>query len=131
MSQKKLSRRRFVQVCGVAAAASVSGWSNISAATKAKVVIIGGGAAGTIAAKYLAKLNPGLDISLVEKNKSYHAAFMSNQILSGTWTNDKFNFNYHKLESHGIKIINEEVNDLDLKSNSLMTKSGKKFLLIN
>jgi len=126
MNQKNLSRRRFIQVCGVSAAVGVSSWSNVFAANKAKVVIIGGGAAGTIAAKYLHQLNPALDISLIEKNKNYHAAFMSNQLLSGTWATDKFKFSYQNLKSNGVNLINEEVTGLDSASKTVQTVSGKK-----
>jgi len=125
MNQKNLSRRQFIQLCGIAAAVGVSGWSNVFAANKAKVVIIGGGAAGTITAKYLHQLNPALDISLVEKNNNYHAAFMSNQLLSGTWATDKFNFSYQNLKNNGVNLLNEEVTGLDSAAKTLKTASGK------
>jgi len=125
MNQKNLSRRQFIQFCGISAAVGVSGWSNVFAANKAKVVIIGGGAAGTIAAKYLHQLNPALDISLVEKNNNYQAAFMSNQLLSGTWATDKFNFSYQNLKNNGVNLLNEEVTGLDSAGKTLKTASGK------
>ena len=125
MNQKKLSRRQFIQACGISAVVGVSAWSNVFATNKAKVVIIGGGAAGTIAAKYLQQLNPALDISLVEKNNNYHAAFMSNQLLSATWAPEKFNFSYENLKSTDIKFLNEEVTGLDSSAKTVKTASGK------
>ena len=123
---KNLSRRQFIKICGGVTAASFSTLSTVSlASTKNKVVIVGGGAAGTITARYLLKLNPSLDVSIIEKNKKYASAFMSNQLLSGNWSQDKLSFDYQVLKKLGVKIIYEEVKGLDSAANSVLTVSGK------
>ena len=130
MSKKmkaNITRRQFMQVCGsVTAAGLMSLPINSMAEKKSSVVIIGGGAAGSIAAKYLLKLNPSLNVTIVEKNKNYYSPIMSNQLLSGSWSQDKLSFDYKGLTKLGVKIIHEEVNGLDAASNTLKTVSGKK-----
>ena len=126
-TKTNITRRQFIQVCGsVTAAGLMSLPINSIAAKKSSVVIIGGGAAGSIAAKYLLKLNPSLNVTIIEKNKNYYSPIMSNQLLSGSWTQDKLSFDYQGLTKLGVKIIHEEVSGLDAASNTLKTVSGKK-----
>ena len=51
----KITRRQFLQASGSAFAASGLVFPHIASAAKHKVVVVGGGVGGMIAAKYIAK----------------------------------------------------------------------------
>ena len=64
------SRRQFIKYLGGASALTVAGISSAISVEKKSIVVIGGGAAGCIAAKYIKQINPAIDVTLIEKNKS-------------------------------------------------------------
>ncbi|NDH26935.1 MAG: NAD(P)/FAD-dependent oxidoreductase, partial [Rhodobacteraceae bacterium] len=78
----KLNRRTFM---GTAAAASVSAPSVYAGGHgKPRVVVVGGGAGGATAARYIAKDSKGaIDVTLVEPTRTYYTCFFSNLYLGG------------------------------------------------
>jgi spermidine synthase len=89
VSMTSISRRSFGGLFG----ASALGLAMPSLAFGAvpKVVVIGGGAGGATAARYLAKDSKGaLDVTLVEASKRYYTCFYSNLYIGGLpqiWVN--------------------------------------------
>ena len=73
----KYSRRSFVKGATIAAASlSVP---SLAFGALPRVVVIGGGAGGATAAKYIAKDSKGaIDVTLVEASKRYYTCFFSN-----------------------------------------------------
>ena len=72
-----VSRRRFGGLLG--ASAVTLAMPSIAFGAKPKVVVIGGGAGGATAARYLAKDSKGaIDVTLVEASKRYYTCFFSN-----------------------------------------------------
>jgi sulfide dehydrogenase [flavocytochrome c] flavoprotein chain len=78
-----ISRRRFGLLAG-AGVTTLALPTYLRAQDKARVVIIGGGAGGATAAKYLAKDSKGaLDVTLIEDNDTFTTCFFSNLYLGG------------------------------------------------
>ena len=81
-----ITRRRFGQLAGGSAAVLAAGRfaAPAIAQAKAKVVVIGGGAGGATAAKYIAKDSAGaIEVTLVEPSKQFVTCFHSNLYLGG------------------------------------------------
>ena len=82
-----LSRRDFNKLLLSGVAGSTIGLfgnsGNLFAATSKRVVVIGGGFGGASAAKYLRKLDPTIQVTLVEPKSVYHTCPFSNWVLSG------------------------------------------------
>ena len=78
----KLNRRNFISAsAGIAATMSSP---MVFGASRPKVVVIGGGAGGATAARYIAKDSKGaIDVTLVEPTRSYYTCFFSNLYLGG------------------------------------------------
>ena len=95
------TRRAFL----AAVVAGTAGFYAITSKNKKKVVIIGGGAGGVIAAKYIHKAEPNVDITIVEQNQHYYTCFMSNEVIGGTRTIDSIKYDYNNLKKYGINII--------------------------
>ena len=72
----KFSRRSFVSV--ISATTAALSMPSIAFGARARVVVIGGGAGGATAAKYIAKDSKGaIDVTLVEASKdTIHVFFL-------------------------------------------------------
>lgn len=96
--------------------------NNISA----KVVVVGGGMAGTTAAKYL-KLWGGddLEVTLIEPNSTYYSNIFSNMVVVGEKTLNQIAFNYNTIKSkYNVNVINDLVTEIDPVAKTVTLKQG-------
>lgn len=126
--KQNLTRRTLLKssAAGVAAG-SMMGLSQVAMAANNKVVIVGGGVAGSTAAKSLKRLDPKLDVTLIEANKNYHTCFMSNEVINGDRDIKSITFDYKGLEKHGVKVVFDHVDAIDTAKKQVKTKSGKSY----
>jgi len=101
-----LTRRQFNAILG-AGAVTLSVPHGVRAQSKPKVVVIGGGAAGATAARYVAKDAGGdIDVTLISAEDKYTTCFFSNLYLGDFRTFDSITHSYDKLKSdHGVNLI--------------------------
>ncbi|MGH8123225.1 MAG: FAD-dependent oxidoreductase [Rudaea sp.] len=81
-----MRRRDFLRLTGLAAAGSASRPLRAMPSrksAKARVVIAGGGFAGSACALALRRLDPALDVVLVDPHASYFTCPLSNQVIAG------------------------------------------------
>jgi sulfide dehydrogenase [flavocytochrome c] flavoprotein subunit len=81
-----IGRRRWLQMAALAAIEGARGLRRAAASTHRparRVVIVGGGFAGSACALYLRHLDPALDITLVDAVERYVTCPMSNEVLVG------------------------------------------------
>jgi len=105
---KILNRRTFLAGTGVAA--SVLAMPAISfGQNKPRVVVIGGGAGGATAARYIAKDSKGaIDVTLIEASKQYYSCFFSNLYLGGFRDYASIGHTYEGLAiNHKINVIHD------------------------
>lgn len=125
----QLSRRNFIKSAGGILLLSACGFPLSSQAEKAKsqakVIVIGGGYGGTIAAKYIRLADPSVDVTLIEKNKSYVSCPLSNEVISGERDLKSLTFNYAGLEKHGVKVMTAEVTAIDPVKKTVTTADKK------
>jgi len=126
---KKLNRRNFIKLGGSSVLAGSAGLSipNIAIGATKKVVVIGGGAGGTIAAKYIRKADPSIDVTLVETNKDYHTCFMSNEVIGGDRKIETIRHTYEGLKKHGINVVHSKAIGVDVNSKKVITESKDSF----
>ena len=90
----KISRRAFTGIA--AASAATLAFPSISLGAVPRVVVIGGGAGGATAARYIAKdSGGGVDVTLVEASKRYYTCFFSNIYLGGFRNYGSIGHNYY------------------------------------
>jgi len=124
----QMNRRNFIKAsAGAAIAAGALGLPYIARATgtPAKIVIVGGGTGGATAAKYLRIMDPSLEVTIVEKNPTYHTCFLSNEVLSGDRTLESLEFGYDGLKKHGVTVVQGEVTGIDEKAKQIKLADGK------
>ncbi len=123
-----LTRRNFVRMMAAAgAASSVLGWPIVSLAGKAegRVVVVGGGFGGASCAKYLSKLAPGLDVTLVERDSRYITCPFSNAVLAGLYDLDYITHGYDALQqSHGVKVVHDSATGIDPEAKTVSLAGG-------
>ncbi|MCU7932647.1 MAG: NAD(P)/FAD-dependent oxidoreductase [Candidatus Thiodiazotropha sp. (ex Codakia rugifera)] len=127
----QLTRRKFVKAAGACAAlgamVSVSP-RTFGKAKKGRVIVIGGGYGGAIAAKYIKMADPDIDVLLIEKNANYVSCPLSNEVLGGDRDIDSLTFDYANLShKHGISFMTDEVVEIDAAKHSVKGKSGKQY----
>ena len=119
-----INRRHFISAsAGITAAMSAP---MVFGASRPKVVIIGGGAGGATAARYIAKDSKGaIDVTLVEPTRSYYTCFFSNLYLGGFKDFDSIGHTYGKLANdYGINVVHDWAVDVDSNGRTVALAGG-------
>lgn len=127
-----MERRRFLQNIGATALgfsllkSSMAGQLAANAAATGRVVVVGGGMAGTTVAKYLRFWGgTGMDVTLVEPNATYISNIFSNMVLTGERTLSQLSYNYLTLKSkYGVKFQNASVTGIDPVGKKVKLSNG-------
>lgn len=119
-----MKRREFVKILGAGTALGTVGFPYIARAAKARVVVIGGGYGGSIAAKYTRLYDSGIEVTLIEKNKQYVSCPLSNEVLGGERTVESLTFGYDGLADHGVNVVHDMVTDIDAANKKIKTAGG-------
>lgn len=123
-----MTRRTFTRWVGTAGTLSVFGtlgWPATARAAKDRVVVIGGGFGGATCAKYLRRLNPGLEVTLVERDTRFLTCPFSNAVLGGFRSLDSLTQHYDKLrKKHGVKIVHDTATAIDATSRTVTLLKG-------
>ncbi len=121
----KITRRNFNTLLG-AGVASLAVPAGIRAQAKSKVVVIGGGAAGATAARYLAKDGDGkIDVTLISADEKYTTCFFSNLYLGDFRTFDSITHSYGTLASDfGVNVVIGYAAGIDRSKKSVSMADG-------
>ena len=124
-----LPRRHFIKYSSASLLAGATGLSipNIALGAVRKVVVIGGGAGGTIAAKYIKKSDPSIEVTLIESNKTYDTCFMSNEVIGGGRKIESIVHGYDGLKKRSINIVHSTASAIDIDKKTVLTSSGDRF----
>ena len=91
-----LNRRTFIGRAAAVGAASIAA-PMVKAAGhgKPRVVVVGGGAGGATAARYIARDSKGeVDVTLIEPTRKYYTCFFSNLYIGGVKQFDDLGHSY-------------------------------------
>lgn len=122
---KSINRRLFL--AGTGAAASTLAMPAISyGQAKPRVVVIGGGAGGATAARYIAKDSKGeIDVTLIEASKQYYTCFFSNLYMGGFREYASIGHSYDGLAiNHGVNVIHDWAMSVDGAAKTVKLASG-------
>ncbi len=121
------SRRQFTSGAIGFALASVAMPPFVKAQAQGRVVVIGGGAGGATAAKYIAKSADGaIDVTLVQDTPQYTTCFYSNLYLGGMRSFSSITHGYEALaERYGINVLINRAIDVDSIKKQVVLRDGK------
>jgi len=131
-----LDRRSFIKLLGSASAVALAGCAGapmisampeIMPKTGRRVVVIGGGYGGTIAAKYIRMGDPSIEVVMIERNDHFISCPFSNLYIGGVLKDlSPLTIKYDKLASnHGVKVVQAEVTGIDAESKMVATSKGR------
>ncbi|HSG96325.1 MAG TPA: FCSD flavin-binding domain-containing protein [Afifellaceae bacterium] len=120
----QISRRGFTKLSAAFALTLYA--PKVIGQTRPKVVVIGGGAGGATAARYIAKDSDGaLDVTLIDPTRNYYTCFFSNLYLGGFREFDSIGHTYGKLASdYGINIVHDWAAGVDRDARTVTLASG-------
>ncbi|MDA7430237.1 NAD(P)/FAD-dependent oxidoreductase [Primorskyibacter aestuariivivens] len=121
----KLNRRAFLG-SATAAAASTAPMVRAAGHGKPRVVVVGGGAGGATAARYIAKDSKGeIDVTLIEPTRHYYTCFFSNLYLGGFRTLESIGHSYGTLAiEYGINVVHDWATGVDRDAKTVALAGG-------
>lgn len=139
-----LQRRTVLSYLGAASAVNMVGCATSSAPTAAavaagsaadlmpmgrsrRVVVVGAGYGGTIAAKYIRMQDPGIEVILIERNDHHVSCPFSNLYIGGVLKDlSPLTIRYDQLAArHGIRFVQAEVLSIDPAAHVVVTSKGR------
>ncbi|MDB5608470.1 MAG: cytochrome [Bradyrhizobium sp.] len=113
MDALRLKTRRDV-VRGIAAStASLTLPSPLLAQSAARVVVIGGGFGGASCARALRRIDPKLQVTLIESNRTFTACPFSNEVIAGLREMEAQQFTYDRIVAEGVTVIAQAASKID------------------
>lgn len=91
---------------------------------KAKVVVVGGGFAGASCALSLRRLNPAIEVTLVDPDDRYVTCPMSNSVLVGLRDLKSISVSRRGLERAGVRYVRDRVSAIDAQLRRARLSSG-------
>ena len=122
-----MTTRRELLVGAGAAATGLIYAPAVFANAKPNVVVIGGGAGGATAARYIAKDSEGkLAVTLVEENANYQTCFHSNLFLGGVRDYASIQHGYGKIAKGGVNVIRARATMIERDKKMVLLSNGKR-----
>ncbi len=120
----KMNRRQLL-ASAVTVSAALSAPTVLGQA-RPRVVVVGGGAGGATAARYIAKDSQGaIDVTLVDSSKAYYSCFFSNLYIGGFRDFDSIGHSYGTLAStYGINVIHDWAVGVDANARTVALAGG-------
>ena len=124
-------RRNFLKLVGIGgvgaslAACSTTGMGLDKSAGR-RVVVVGGGFGGTIAAKYICMMDKSIEVVLIEPNRQFVSCPFSNLYIGGLLPDlSSLTIGYDRLAAnYGIKMIYDTVTAIDASKRTVTVSGG-------
>lgn len=122
-----INRRDFIKYVGATSALGLAGCAGMDdSGVKGKVVIIGGGFGGANCARFLKKWAPGVEVTLVERNKEFVTCPFSNEVIGGQIKDlSGVTHGYANVVKAGINVVHDSATKIDAAKKTVSLASGK------
>lgn len=117
----KTTRRGAIAALGFAAASITT---RSPAASRAHVVIVGAGYGGTTVARHLLEIDPGIAVTVVERDRRFISCPKSNEFLAGLRSMESLTFGHDALKRAGARLIEDEAVAIDAPQRMVKLRSG-------
>ena len=129
MNDIQFERRQLLQGLMAAGVLGMSGCSSLgggASASKAQVVVVGGGYGGATVSKYIRLLSDyRIDVMMIEPNRTFVSCPMSNLVLGGQRQMADITNDYSALSGkHGVRVVHDRVASVDPAKRSVTLASG-------
>src|SRR6202158_2796898 len=121
---RQMTRRNVVR--GIAATtASPTFFRPARAQSPARIVVIGGGFGGASCARALRQIDPQLQVTLVEPNRTFIACPLSNEVIAGLREIEAQHFTYDKIIAEGVTVIAQPAVSINQQMRLVVLADGK------
>jgi sulfide dehydrogenase [flavocytochrome c] flavoprotein chain len=124
MNALRLMTRRNVAGGIAAVTASLAIALPSLAQSAARIVVIGGGFGGASCARALRRIDPRLQVTLVERSKTFVACPFSNEVIAGLREIEAQQFGYDKIAAEGATVIAQAATKIDPKARTVGLADG-------
>jgi sulfide dehydrogenase [flavocytochrome c] flavoprotein chain len=118
--------RRIFLGSAAAVTASLATPMVVNAQGRPRVVVVGGGAGGATAARYIANDSQGaIDVTLIEPTRAYYSCFFSNLYLGGFRDYDSLGHSYGNLAAtYGVNVVHDWAVAVDRDAKTVRLAGG-------
>lgn len=120
-----MQRRRWLQLATLGAVGALSGHAHARHARAARVIVIGGGFAGASCALTLRRLDPAIEVTLIEPDHEYVTCPRSNAVLGGLRTLQSLTVSLRGLDRAGITCVRDQVIAIDAARRQVRLRGGQ------
>lgn len=90
----------------------------------ARIVVIGGGFGGASCARALRRLDPALQVTLIEPHRTFTACPFSNEVIAGLRELTAQQFTYDKIAAEGVTVIVQAATRIDPQARNVGLADG-------
>ncbi|MDB5978322.1 MAG: cytochrome [Nevskia sp.] len=119
-----MRRRHFLQLGSLAALGSWPGFADAHGKARGRVVIAGGGFAGSSCALYLKRAAPKLEVVLVDPETPYTSCPLSSGVLAGLRDLASLQVSREGLQRAGVRYLRARVTTVDAQHHRVHLDSG-------
>ena len=102
---KPTSRRDFLKKAAAGASAALFPLPAIAQGAGGRVVVVGGGFAGTTCARFIRRIDPRIAVTLVEASPTFTACPFSNNVIAGMRDLKAQQFGYEKVANDRVTLV--------------------------
>jgi sulfide dehydrogenase [flavocytochrome c] flavoprotein subunit len=89
------------------------------------VVVIGGGFGGASVARWLRRIDDGIDVTLVERNARFVTCPFSNLVVGGQRTIESISFGYDAVQRAGVDVVQDTATAIDPVGRRVTLQGGR------
>jgi NADPH-dependent 2,4-dienoyl-CoA reductase/sulfur reductase-like enzyme len=108
----------------IAGLASLAAMPSFAAGKSACVVVVGGGFGGATAARFVRRLAPEVNVTLVEPSRTFTSCPLSNLVIAGARDLAAQRFGYQALVREGIDVVHDRAVDVDAVARTVAVAGG-------
>src|SRR5712664_3471837 len=119
-----MTRRNVVRGIAASAASSVLPCPS-RAQSVARIIVVGGGFGGASCARALKRIDPGLQVTLIEPNRTCTACPFSNEVIAGLREIEAQQFTYDRIVAEGVTVIAQAAVRIDPQTRIVGLSDGR------
>jgi sulfide dehydrogenase [flavocytochrome c] flavoprotein chain len=123
MTKTETTRRNFLKAAAGASATMLS-LPAIGQGARGRVVVVGGGFAGTTCARFLKRSDPRINVTLVEANPTFVACPFSNTVIAGLRELDAQRFGYDNVAADQVALVHASATGVDAQARTVALSIG-------
>src|SRR6202166_3409982 len=94
------------------------------AQSAARVVVIGGGFGGASCAQALRRIDPKLEVTLIEPSRIFAACPFSNEVIAGLREIEAQQFSYDRISAEGVAVVAQAAVKIDPQTRTVGLADG-------